>query len=92
MKIEIKILIGISLFFILIAGILIVVKSAQLRFAHKTFENYSTFRGCVEIVNKTDSYGYCKLNSGVIIKLVRYQEKWFLDGDFPVSCGFFTCP
>lgn len=60
--------------------------------AHSTFENYYNFRGCVELVNKTDSYGFCKLASGQEIKLVKYQDKWFLDGDLPVSCGLINCP
>ena len=56
-----------------------------LQKAHSTFENYFAFRGCVELVQKTDTYGLCKLNSGEIIKIVEYQNKWFLDGDLPLG-------
>jgi hypothetical protein len=57
-----------------------------LQKAHSTFENYYAFRGCVQLLNKTDNYGICKLASGKAIKIVKYQGRWFLDGDLP--CGF----
>ena len=59
---------------------------AYLRKAHSTFENYYAFRGCVELIEKTDTYGICKISSGQIIKLVKHNDKWYLDGDLP--CGF----
>jgi len=91
MKSKTKIILIISLF------ILVIVLSAAyyiiyLNIAHSTFENYYKFRGCVELINKTDSYGFCKISSGETIKLVKYKEKWFLDGDLPVSCGIINCP
>ncbi len=58
-----------------------------LRIAHSSFENYYEFRGCTELINKTSDQGYCKINSGETIKIVKYQDKWFLDGDLP--SGFF---
>lgn len=57
-----------------------------LQKAHSTFENYYAFRGCSELISKTDTYGFCKLVSGKIIKIVKFQGKWYLDGDLP--CGF----
>lgn len=51
--------------------------------AHSTFENYYAFRGCVELIEKTDTYGICKTDSDQTIKIVKYQGKWFLDGDLP---------
>lgn len=51
--------------------------------AHSTFENYYAFRGCVALVERTDSYGICKIKSGGSIKIVKYQGKWYLDGDLP---------
>jgi hypothetical protein len=57
-----------------------------LRKAHSTFENYYAFRGCIQLVKKTQDYGLCKLNSGRTIKIVKYQGAWYLDGDLP--CGF----
>jgi hypothetical protein len=58
-----------------------------LRKAHSTFENYYAFRGCVQLMNKTDDYGLCKISSGETIKIVKFRGKWYLDGDLP--CGFF---
>lgn len=61
-----------------------------LRKAHSTFENYYTFRGCVQLMKKTNDYGVCKLANGTTIKLVKYQGKWYLDGDLPF-CLFNLC-
>ena len=54
-----------------------------LQKAHGTFENYFNFRGCVQLLEKTDTYGTCKISSGQTIKIVEYQNKWYLDGDLP---------
>ena len=54
-----------------------------LRRAHSTFENYYKFRGCAELISKTDETGLCKLKDDKTIKLVKYRGKWFLDGDLP---------
>ena len=57
-----------------------------LNVAHSTFENYYDFRGCTELIEKTDTYGTCKISSGQTIKIVKLNNKWYLDGDLP--CGF----
>lgn len=57
-----------------------------LRNAHSTFENYYAFRGCKQLIKRTDTYGICKLSSGQQIKIVKYQNKWYLDGDLPWAC------
>jgi hypothetical protein len=57
-----------------------------LKKAHSTFENYYAFRGCRQLLEKTQDYGLCKTNSGETIKIVKFQNKWYLDGDLP--CGF----
>lgn len=54
-----------------------------LKKAHGSFENYYTFRGCVQLIKKTDDYGFCKINSGQTIKIVKFQNQWYLDGDLP---------
>jgi hypothetical protein len=54
-----------------------------LRIAHSSFENYYKFRGCVQLLEKTDTYGTCKISSGETIKIVEFQGKWYLDGDLP---------
>jgi hypothetical protein len=89
-------LIKISLILIFILIIIVVVflfyYVNYLRSAHSSFENYYKFRGCVQLINKTEDYGICKLESGKEIKIVKYNDKWYLDGDLPVSCGLFECP
>ena len=54
-----------------------------LQIAHSTFDNYYKFRGCVQLLEKTDTYGICRLSNGQTIKLVKYQDKWYRDGDLP---------
>lgn len=61
-----------------------------LRDAHSSFDKYYAFRGCQQLIEKTDTYGLCKVASGETIKIVKYQERWFLDGDLPV-CSFGLC-
>lgn len=68
---------------ILVCLILGLYQIHTLKIAHSTFENYYKFRGCVELIEKTDLYGTCRTSSGEIIKIVRYQGRWFLDGDLP---------
>jgi hypothetical protein len=70
---------GIALVF-LVAGIDQVI---MLRKAHSTFDNYYAFRGCVQLLEKTDTYGICKIASGATIKIVEIGNKWYLDGDGP---------
>lgn len=57
-----------------------------LRKAHSSFENYYAFRACNQLIKRTDTYGICKLSSGKEIKIVKYQNKWYLDGDLPWAC------
>lgn len=57
-----------------------------LRNAHSTFENYYAFRGCVQLLDKTDTYGTCRTDSGQVIKIVEFNGKWYLDGDLPWGC------
>ncbi|AKM82636.1 TPA: hypothetical protein DD449_01140 [Candidatus Berkelbacteria bacterium] len=54
-----------------------------LKKAHSTFENYYAFRGCVQLLSKSDEYGYCKAENGSIMKIVKYKDRWFLAGDLP---------
>ena len=82
----------IFLILIAIGGLFALNYIKYLNIAHSSFENYYQFRGCQELVNKTEDYGFCKLQTGEVIKLVKYKNKWYLDGDLPESCGFFECP
>jgi hypothetical protein len=58
-------------------------RNAELQAAHATFEAYYRFRGCTQLVEKTDTYGRCKLSDGKTIKIVLIQGKWYLEGDGP---------
>ncbi len=62
-----------------------------LRKAHSTFENYYTFRECTQLLNRTNDYGICKTKSGQAIKIVKYHNKWYLDGDLPWGCVGSVC-
>ena len=57
-----------------------------LRVAHSTFDNYYAFRGCTQLISRTDTSGTCKLADGRTITIVEYQGKWYLDGDLPWAC------
>ncbi len=59
----------------------------SLKKAHSSFENYYAFRGCTDIIERTDTYGICKTRTGQTIKIVLYQGRWFLDGDLPCTSG-----
>ena len=54
--------------------------------AHSSFENYYAFRGCVELLDRTQDSGTCRTESGQTIKIVQYEGKWYLDGDLPWAC------
>ena len=58
--------------------------------AHSSLENYAAFRGCVQMLQTTDTYATCELASSAVIKMVKVNEKWYLDGDLPV-CYFKFC-
>ena len=66
--------------------VLVVNQILVLRKAHSTFENYYTFRGCTQLVTKTDIEGKCVTKGGQTIKIVKYRNKWYLDGDLPWAC------
>lgn len=54
--------------------------------AHSTFKNYYDFRGCIKLIDKTADFGLCQTGSGQAIKIVKFNNKWYLGGDLP--CGF----
>ncbi len=58
--------------------------------AHRTFENYYAFRGCVQLIDRTDTSGDCKLADGETIKIVLFRGQWYLDGDLP-TCWHNYC-
>lgn len=81
-----KIMIFIIILLIIIIFAIGIEQFLILRKAHSTFENYYAFRGCVQLLDKADDYGTCKIGSGQTIKIVKYRNKWYLDGDLPWAC------
>jgi hypothetical protein len=55
----------------------------KLNNAHSSFSNYYKFRGCQELIEKTENYGICKTSKGDTIKIVLINGKWYLEGDGP---------
>lgn len=72
-----------GIFIVIIIFIFVIPKISLLRKAHSSFYNYYQFRGCVQLLEKTDTYGICKVSSGQTIKLINVGGKWYLDGDGP---------
>ena len=73
-----------------IVGIIVVIIAAfaidqffVLQKAHSTFDNYYAFRGCVQLLSRTDTSGVCKTASGDTITIVLIDGKWYLQGDGP---------
>lgn len=78
-----KRVLAIAVALILIGGAFFLYQSHQLKIAHSTFENYYAFRGCAQLIDRTETYGDCKLVDGTTIKLVLINGNWYLDGDGP---------
>lgn len=55
-----------------------------LQKAHSTFDNYAAFRGCAQITSRTDTQGTCTTNTGQTVTIVKFDDRWFLQGDLPV--------
>jgi len=73
-----------------VIGIIVVVFAAfaidqffVLQKAHSTFDNYYAFRGCAQLLSRTDTSGVCKTASGDTITIVLINGKWYLQGDGP---------
>lgn len=80
MKKKILIIVGALIVVILAIGIYQII---ILQKAHSTFDNYYAFRGCTQLIQKTDTYGICKTKSGTTITIVEINNKWYLQGDGP---------
>ncbi len=88
---KIKVVIVIGALIIIALAILVGWQFFVLRKAHSTFENYYAFRGCAQLISRTDNYGICKTYSGQVIKIVKFNNKWFLDNDLPWGCIGHLC-
>ena len=77
----------IILFVVSFAIIIVLVFGIQqifiLQNAHSTFDNYYAFRGCTQLLEKTDTSGICMTKSGATVTIVEINNKWYLQGDGP---------
>jgi hypothetical protein len=55
--------------------------------AHATFEGYCHWRG-LQVLNKSDNYGFCISPEGQTYKMVEVANRWYLDGDLPNGWPF----
>jgi len=75
---------------ILLAAGLVIDQYVVLRKAHSTFEDYYAFRGCTELLERTDTEGVCRTDTGQTITIVLYRGRWYLKGDLP-GCFLGAC-
>ena len=64
-------------------GVLCLGWAFYLTRAHSSYENYYKFRGCIQQLERTDTYGICKTADNQTIKIVELNNRWYLDGDLP---------
>ena len=83
-------LISLTIGTIVVLGIVVDRYFVFLRKAHSTFDNYYAFRGCKQLIQRTETYGICKTDRGQTIKIVKFQGRWYLDGDLP-TCLLHIC-
>lgn len=74
---------GIIISIVVVGIVFVAFQGYKINLAHTTFERYYAFRGCVELIDKTDTYADCRLANGQTIKIVLIADKWYLDGDGP---------
>jgi len=78
-----KIALAVLILFIIVATAFAIDQYVVLRKAHSTFDNYYAFRGCTQLLSRTDTTGICTTSSGDTITIVEINGKWYLQGDGP---------
>lgn len=78
-----KIVWAVIVVLIVAAGAFAIDQYFVLQKAHSTFDNYYAFRGCTQLLSKTDTSGICTTSSGQTITIVEINGKWYLQGDGP---------
>jgi len=78
-----KIILGVIGIIVVIFAAFAIDQFVVLQKAHSTFDNYYAFRGCTQLISKTDTSGVCKTLSGDTITIVLINGKWYLQGDGP---------
>jgi hypothetical protein len=74
---------GIIVLILIVGGAFVAYRTYATNLAHTTFERYYAFRGCTELIDRTDTYGDCRLANGQTIKIILINNKWYLEGDGP---------
>lgn len=54
-----------------------------LRAAHRSFADYAAFRGCTTVTGRSASSGTCTIADGRSITIVKFDGRWYLQGDLP---------
>ena len=78
-----KIIWAIIILIVLAGGVFTAEQFLVLQKAHSTFDDYYAFRGCTQLISRTDTSGVCKTASGDTITIVEINGKWYLQGDGP---------
>lgn len=78
-----KIWVGVVIFLMTLFIVFGIYQIIYLRKVHSSFESYYAFRGCTQLLQRTDTFGICKTSNGLVLKIVKYQGRWYLDGDLP---------
>ncbi len=68
---------------VILLSVLVLDQYFVLKKAHSSFDNYYAFRGCTQLLTKTPDYATCQIKSGQVIKIVKFNSAWYLDGDLP---------
>ena len=86
-----RVLLGAAACFLAAGGALVGYEIQYLNRAHGTFDNYYEFRGCVRLIDRSEFYGDCQTAEGKVIRIVKYHDAWYLDGDLPWACVGSIC-
>jgi hypothetical protein len=78
-----RIILVIVVLLLVIAAALALDQYFVLQKVHSTFDNYYAFRGCTQLISRTDTSGVCTTVSGQTITIVEINGKWYLQGDGP---------
>jgi hypothetical protein len=78
-----KIIVAVIVLVVVAGAVLVLDQYVVLKKAHSTFDNYYAFRGCTQLVSRTDTSGVCTTASGQTITIVEIDGRWYLQGDGP---------
>lgn len=79
----------IAVVFVIILAAVAIWQAVTLQKAHSSFANYAAFRGCATITSQSTASGTCTLPNGQTITMVKFNGRWYLNGDLPYCWGNF---